>query len=131
MKYTVDKQKNYTLFSLGEENLNAIIAPDLKSKFVILYNEGVANLILDLTNVKYVDSSGLSAILTADRLWKQLGLFILTGVQHPTVKKLIEISQLDDVLTIIPTVSESIDYAYMEAMEKEISGEGASDEEED
>ena len=116
MKYTVDKQTNYTLFSLDEDNLNAIIAPDLKSKFVILFNEGVANLILDLSKVKYVDSSGLSAILTADRLWKQLGVFILTGVQHPTVKKLIEISQLDDVLVIIPTVSESIDYAYMQAI---------------
>ena len=127
MKYTVDKQEKYTLYTLQEENLNALIAPDLKSKFVILFNEGVENLILDLSEVKYVDSSGLSAILTADRLWKQLGTFILTGVQHPAVKKLIEISQLNDVLTLIPTVSESIDYVYMEDLEREISGEGASD----
>lgn len=127
MKYSVDKQEKYTLYTLMGENLNAIIAPDLKSKFVILFNEGVKNLILDLSEVKYVDSSGLSAILTADRLWKQLGSFILTGVQHPAVQKLIDISQLNDVLTIIPTVSESIDYVFMEELEREISGEGASD----
>ena len=131
MKYSVDKQEKYTLYTLMEENLNAVIAPDLKSKFVILFNEGVTNLILDLSEVKYVDSSGLSAILTADRLWKQLGSFILTGIQHPSVQKLIDISQLNDVLTIIPTVSESIDYVFMEELEREISGEGASDTEQD
>jgi len=127
MKYTVDKQEKYTIYQLQEDNLNSLIAPELKSKFVIFFNEGVSNLILDLSEVKYVDSSGLSAILTADRLWKQLGSFILTGIDHPAVVKLIEISQLNDVLTIIPTVSESIDYVFMEELEREISGEGAPD----
>ena len=65
----------------------------------------------------------LSAILTADRLWKSLGSFVLTGINHPSVKKLIEISRLDSVLTIIPTVSESIDYILMEAIQKELEEE--------
>ena len=127
MKYTVDKQEKYTLYQLNEENLNAFIAPDLKSEFVILFNEGTPNLILDLADVKYVDSSGLSAILTADRLWKQLGSFILTGVSHPAVVKLIEISQLNDVLTIIPTVQEAIDYVFMEDLERELNADEDND----
>ena len=81
-----------------------------------------------MANVKYVDSSGLSAILTADRLWKQLGTFILTGVSHPAVVKLIEISQLNDVLTIIPTAQEAIDYVFMEDLERELNAEGEADE---
>ena len=124
MKYSVDKQEKYTIFKVEEDNLNSIIAPNLKSEFVILANEGVKHLILDLTDVKFVDSSGLSAILTADRLWKNLGVFILTGIEHPSVKKLIEISRLDSVLTIIPTIQESIDYVFMEAIESELKGEG-------
>lgn len=127
MKYSVDKQEKHTVFKLEEKNLNALLAPELKSKFIILYNEGIRNLILDLSEVEYVDSSGLSAILTADRLWKQLGSFILTGIQHNSVKKLIDISHLNDVLTIIPTLSESIDYIFMEELEREIGGEGVSD----
>ena len=121
MKYTVDKQEKYTVVSLDEENLNAIVAPDLKSEFVIMSNEGVPNLILDLSNVKYVDSSGLSAILTANRLWKNGGSFVLTGIEHDAVKKLIEISRLDTVLSIIPTVQESIDYVFMEEIERGLS----------
>ncbi len=123
MKFTADKQEHYTVLSLQEDNLNSIIAPKLKSELVVLANEGVVNLILDLSAVKFVDSSGLSAILTADRLWKELGSFILTGVEHSSVQKLIEISRLDTVLTIIPTVSESIDYVFMEQLQRELGGE--------
>ncbi len=124
MKYAVDKQEKYTVFSLKEENLNSLIAPELKSEFVILANEGVANLILDLSDVRFVDSSGLSAILTANRLWKDLGSFVLTGLESNNVKKLIEISKLDSVLTLIPTVSESIDFVFMEEIERELNSEG-------
>jgi len=123
MKYTADKQEKYTVFTLMEDNLNSLVAPKVKSEFVILSNEGVKNLILDLSNVKFVDSSGLSAILTANRLWKSLGSFILTGIEHPSVKKLIEISRLDSVLSIIPTVQESIDFVFMEEIERELNEE--------
>lgn len=127
MKYSVDKQERYTVFQIQEPNVNSLVAPNLKSEFVILSNEGVNNLILDLSGVEYVDSSGLSAILTADRLWKRIGSFIITGIQHPNVKKLIEISRLDTVLTIIPTVEESIEYVFMEEIEKELNVDGDED----
>lgn len=122
MKYAVDKQEKFTVFKLEEENLNAVIAPDLKSEFVILKNEEIDNLIFDLSEVKFVDSSGLSAILTANRLWKDEGSFILAGNLSKSVKNLIEISRLDTILTIIPTVEEAIDYVFMEEIEKELNG---------
>lgn len=123
MQYSINKQEKYSILSLQEENLNSVVAPKLKSEFVILSNEGVPNLILDLTDVHYVDSSGLSAILTANRLWKNGGTFVLTGIEHDAVRKLIEISRLDTVLTIVPTVKESIDYVFMEALERDLNGE--------
>ena len=123
MKFTLDKTERYTIFKLHEENLNSILAPDLKSEFVFFSNEGVRNLILDLADVKYVDSSGLSAILTANRLWKDYGCFVLTGANHPAVKKLIEISRLESILTIIPTIEEAIDYVFMEDIEKVLTAE--------
>ena len=109
--------------TLDVDNLNSIVAPDLKSEFVIFRNEGIPNFILDLTNVKYIDSSGLSAILTGNRLWKGIGTFIVTGVEHAAVKKLIEISRLDTILAVIPTVSESVDYLYMEHLERQLEEE--------
>jgi anti-anti-sigma factor len=122
MKYSVDKQEKYTVFSLHNENLNSLIAPQLKAEFKVLNEEGVPNLIFDLSDVKFVDSSGLSAILTAKRLWEEVGSFVVTGVNpNSNVKKLIEISKLDQVLTIVPTVDESIDYVFMEEIERELN----------
>ncbi len=70
MKYRIDKQDQYAVLTLDEENLNSTIAPSLKSDLIFFNQEGVRNLILDLSNVKFVDSSGLSAILTGHRRQK-------------------------------------------------------------
>ena len=127
MKFSIDKQERYTIFRPEEENLNSICAPQLKSEFVILANEGIQNLLLDLSSVRYVDSSGLSAILTARRLWTQLGTFVVTGVEHSAVKRLVEISKVDSVLTILPTVSESVDYIFMEDLQRDLQSGGDED----
>lgn len=122
MKITLEKKERYSVLKLEDENLNSILAPDLKSEFVFLRNEGVQNLIFDMSDIKYVDSSGLSAILTANRLWGGFGAFVLTNVNHPAVKKLIEISRLETILTIMPTLPEGIEYVMMEELQKELSG---------
>lgn len=123
MKFTLDKNKDYSVFQLNEENLNSLISPNLKSEFIFLRNEGVKNLIFDLSLVKYVDSSGLSSILTANRLWKGYGNFIITGIISPSIQKLIEISRLESILTLIPTVEESIDYVNMSEIENSLMDE--------
>ncbi len=110
------------MLTLDEDNLNSAIAPNLKSDFIIFNNEGIRNLVLDLSSVKFVDSSGLSAILTAHRLWKDDGAFVVIGELQPMVKKLIEISRLETILNLIPTLSEAIDYIKMEALERELQG---------
>ncbi len=121
MKFSLKTTPHYAVFELQESTLNSVMAPELKSKLVVLSNEGIKRLILDLSNLEYVDSSGLSAILTADRLWGgEKGNFILTGVVHAGVKKLISISRLDKVLNIIPTISEAEDYFKMEELERQL-----------
>jgi anti-sigma B factor antagonist len=123
MKYSIDKQEKYVVFTLQEDTLNSIIAPNLKTEFKLIYEEGYINFILDMQDVKYVDSSGLSAILTGKRIWDDIGNFVLTGVNNSSVKRLIEISKLDDVLTIVPTVEEAIDHIFMEEIQNELNEE--------
>ncbi len=121
MKFKVDKQERYVIFTLEDENLNSLISPSLKSELVILASEGIPNLILDLSNVKYIDSSGLSAILVANRLWKTLGSFVLTGLVSPSTKTLVTIARLDSIVNVIETVQESIDFIFMEELERELN----------
>lgn len=125
MKFSLDKQEKYTVITLDEEKLDTLVAPGLKSEFTTLNAEGVKNVILDLSGVKYADSSGLSSILIANRLCGSLnGYFILCGLQ-PHVYKLIEISQLTDVLNILPTAEEAIEAIFMNEIEGDIESEEA------
>ena len=124
MKYSVDKQEKYAIFSLHDENLNSLLAPALKAQFSFIHDEGIPNLIMDMNDVKYVDSSGLSAILLGHQLWNdEEGSFILTNLHNAYVKKLIEIAKLDGFLTIIPTIEESKEFVLMEEIERELNGE--------
>jgi anti-sigma B factor antagonist len=100
MKLLLDKQAAFTLVKLEEDKLDSLIAPQLKSELVFLNSEGVKNIIFDLSSVKYVDSSGLSAILVGNRLCNAVeGRFVLTHVNQ-SIAKLIEISQLEGILAV-------------------------------
>ncbi len=126
MKFTVDKQEQYTILKLEEDKLDSTLSPDLKSEFVNLNTQGTKNLVVNLSSTKYSDSSGLSALLTGNRTFTEAGgEFVLTGLQ-PMVEKLISISQLDKVLNILPTDHEAIENIMMSELEKQLGEEGDS-----
>lgn len=117
--YTIEKKEKYAQINLKDEKLDSHISPSLKSELVVLNSEGFKNIIIDLTETRYCDSSGLSAILVANRLCKNSGgTFVLSGLQR-SVMKLISISQLDTILNIAPTISEAVDLLFMEEIEKD------------
>jgi len=123
MKFSIDKQEQYSIFRLDEDQLNSANAPDVKSEITVMNAEGVRNLIFDLSPIQYVDSSGLSTLLVARRLCQTVnGSFAVTGIQEP-VLKLIRISQLEDVLNVIPTNQEAVDFIRMEEMERSLGAE--------
>lgn len=118
MKFTLDRQEKYNTLKVDEEKLDSTISPDLKSEFLTIHGQGIKNIIVDLSDVKYIDSSGLSAILVGNRVFGESnGSFILTGVSDHAMK-LIKISQLDSVLEILPTVEEAVDAVFMHDLEQ-------------
>ena len=110
MEFKIEKFDNYTQIEVVIDKLDTHIAPSLKSELVLIAGNGEKNIILDLSNCRYCDSSGLSAILVANRLCKNAnGIFVLSGLQT-AVERLITISQLDTVLNITKTVEEAIQF---------------------
>ncbi|MCC7331206.1 MAG: STAS domain-containing protein [Flavobacteriales bacterium] len=127
MNFETIKYDNYTLISFQSEKLDSLVAPDLKSEFVHINKQKERNILMDISNVKYCDSSGLSALLIANRICKEAkGSFIICGIQ-PMVKKLLKISQLDKILIQTPTLPEAIDYLYMEELERNLGGDDLDD----
>lgn len=107
MEFKIEKRDHFTLIQVLEEKLDTHIAPTLKSELVLVSGNGEKNIILDLSKCRYCDSSGLSAILVANRLCKNAnGIFVLTGL-NDAVERLITISQLDTVLNIAGSMDEA------------------------
>lgn len=107
MSFLIDRKEKFALITTNCDKLDSNIAPSLKSELVVLNADGVKNLIIDLNNTQYCDSSGLSAILVANRLCKNAGgTLVITGIREP-IKKLISISQLDTILNIAPNLEDS------------------------
>jgi hypothetical protein len=50
------------------DKLDALVSPELKTLFLHHSNKGVVDFIVDLSQVKYCDSSGLSALLVGNRI---------------------------------------------------------------
>jgi len=123
MKFTIDKQEHFTVFNIINDTLNSVLAPELKTEMISLNSIGVKNIVLNLENLKFVDSSGLSAILIANRLCQSAsGSLVLCNLNEYVVK-LLKISQLENILTVLPTLAEAQDYIKMEILEKQIKGE--------
>jgi anti-anti-sigma factor len=117
MPFNVEKSDRYSLIRIQADKLDTLVAPALKSELVMLNSDGTRNLIIDLSETRYCDSSGLSAILVANRLCKNAnGVLVLTGLQE-TVKKLISISQLDSILVITESLTHAIDRVVAEDIE--------------
>jgi len=123
MKFTVDKHDKYTLVRLNESKLNSLITPQLKSELIMMNTEGQRNIVLDLCQVKFADSSGLSSLLVGHRLCKNAGGTFILACLNDAVARLVNISQLESVLSIVPTTEEAIDLIFMEEIEKELKKE--------
>lgn len=121
MNFTIEDKGRYTLVTSNVDKLDTTCAPELKSELVYLNKTGVRSVIIDLTKTRYCDSSGLSALLVANRLCKSVnGSLVVCGLQEP-VQKLVQISQLESVLSITPTAGEAVDLLYMEEIEKDVN----------
>lgn len=127
MKYTVDKKEQYVVFTPVEEKLDTLLSPKLKSELLTVHAEGYHKLIIDMSHVKYADSSGLSALLVGNREFnKNGGIFIIVNPQEH-VMKLIKISMLDKVFTIVGTLEEAAEAVFIH----EIDAEDNEEEEQD
>jgi anti-sigma B factor antagonist len=108
MHFITDQQDDTTIFRLREERLDSRNAGQLKAEFLILAQPDIQNLIVDLSEVRHIDSAGLSALLLAQRqMTVHEGELRLTGVSGE-VLSLLEMTQLDRVFRIFNTTEEAI-----------------------
>lgn len=108
MKFDIRQDGSISAMALKSDRLDTKISPDLKGQIIQMANDATTgHLVLDLGNIQFADSSGLSALLLAHRLYRDTDRqFILCNLSE-RVHKLMEISQLTSVFTIAADVADA------------------------
>ncbi|MEK9138063.1 MAG: STAS domain-containing protein [Bacteroidota bacterium] len=100
MNFETHKNGSSVTLKLKEKKLDSSVSPELKGEFLILCKPKVESLVVDLADVDFCDSSGLSALLIADRKMKEHGGKVRLINVHKKVSSLLKISMLDRVFEI-------------------------------
>ena len=109
MNILVEKHGGKIVLSLKEERIDAHNSGELKDLFLkVLEEEAGRDLVIDLDQVQFIDSSGLGALLSGlkNAELRSSG-FILAGLQ-PRVRSMFELTRLHRVFDIYPKLEEAL-----------------------
>ena len=109
MDFSISERDNIYILKLKEDKLNTRISPDLKAQLLLMVgDESHDKILVDLSDVKYVDSSGLGALLLGLRQARANDKqFALVGTQK-RVANLIHIAHLDGALASFTSEEEAV-----------------------
>lgn len=108
MNISTESRDGWTLLSLKEERLDALNSGELRDRILGLLEAGGQRLVVDLSGVSFIDSSGLGALLSGYKNANlRSGSFILAGLQ-PRVQSMFELTRLHRVFDIFPTVEDAL-----------------------
>ena len=84
----------------GEIDLH--VSPVVTASLTAMIDKKPERIVIDLSDVTYIDSAGLAALIQAmQKVETYGGKFLLAGLQE-TVRSIFEISRLDQVFRIFP-----------------------------
>ena len=84
------------------------VSPEIRASLRTLIDRKPKRLVVDLSNVPYVDSSGLAVLIGAmQSLEHEGGIFMLAGAQE-AVRLILESARLDQYFLLFPTVDAAL-----------------------
>lgn len=108
MKSATEIRDGRTILTLSEERLDASNSADLREKLLSLLEDGGQKLVVDLSQVNFIDSSGLGALLSGFKTANlRSGSLVLTGLQS-RVQSMFELTRLHRVFEIFPSVHDAL-----------------------
>ena len=116
MTTPVDKGIDYDAIDVSEvrimkihdRKLDARISALYKQEFVAFRADDVVHVVVDLSDVEFMDSSGLGALLLGRRMFAEDGGDLkITGAQEK-VMGIFRIAKLDRIFSFHPTTDEAI-----------------------
>ena len=108
MNLTSRTEDSLQIVAVSETRIDAAVAIDFKEAMRNETESGSSTVVLDLSNVEFIDSSGLGAIVAT---MKQLGRerkLALAGLT-PNVDKVFRLTRMDSVFPLFSTLDGALD----------------------
>jgi anti-sigma B factor antagonist len=90
-----------------DARIDASSAPDFKGRMLDWIQEGNASILLDLSEVDFIDSSGLGAIVSSLKAVGHEGDLVICGVRE-TVMSLFRLTRMNRVFQIFASEQEAL-----------------------
>jgi anti-sigma B factor antagonist len=103
----VRKEDGFLIVDLLVDRLDASIASNFRNKLIEIINDGNTLIILNLTNVKFVDSSGLGSIVSGLKNLGEKGDLSLCCIDE-MIMSMFRLTRMDRVFKIFKTEREAI-----------------------
>lgn len=94
------------VLSVKERRVDARSAPALKERIAAFVSGGSEWIVLDISDVEFIDSSGLGAIVSALKLLGRKGDIVIAGSREP-VAALFKLTRMDKVFRMFPTADDA------------------------
>jgi len=108
MIVSIEEHGAIVILSLQEERLDAHNSNELKTQLLNLFEEGKSKIIIDLATVRFIDSSGLGALVSGFKnASSREGSLKLCGLQTQ-VKSMFELTRLHRVFEIFPSADDAL-----------------------
>jgi anti-sigma B factor antagonist len=109
MNMNLKERNNVSIISVREERVDAHNSDELKDKLKNLFESGSKNILVELRDVRFIDSSGLGALVSGYKnAITHQGTLKLSTLQ-PQVKSMFELTRLHRVFDIYPTTEDAMD----------------------
>jgi len=109
MELKTELNGNLMVIFVREERLDAHNSDELKTEMNRIFDQGTKDILLDLKEVRFIDSSGLGVLVSGFKnASTRQGSLRLCGLQTQ-VKSMFELTRLHRVFDIFQTVDEALE----------------------
>jgi len=110
MKLREENVRGVTVVRVEETRLDSAISSELKAELLrLVENDGAVNVLIDLKQVEYVDSSGLGSLLFGHRQVKTNAGKLKLMHLAPKVRTLLRIANLENILEGYDSEEEAVE----------------------
>ena len=107
MQLEVRHEQNILVVTVINSRIDAQVAEDFKDRMFDLISEGNTNIVLNISHVNFIDSSGLGVIVASLKQLNGKGRFVICEV-HDSVERMFKLTRMNKIFSLFDSEADAI-----------------------